>query len=229
MKIKKYLPLSILLVGGVSFFALGGQHVLDFAFLHQQSEFLHAFVTHYYALAVLVYIACYVLLTALSLPIATLATLAGGFMFGAYWGTFYTVIAASIGATLIFMAARYALSDFLARKSAKFLNQLKDGFNANAFSYMLTLRLVPLFPFVVVNIAPALLAVKFKIFVIATFIGIIPGTFVYNLAGASLADIFADNGEFSASAIMTPKVILSLVALGLLSLVPVAYKYWQKK
>ncbi len=224
MQIKKIIPLLILIIGAVTFYFAGGSYYFNFEFLRSQSSFLQEFVTNHYLASMLIFIGAYIFITAFSLPIASLMTLVGGFLFGAYLGTLYTIISATIGAVLIFLAARYALSDWFGQKVEGMLYRLKDGFNQNAFSYMLTLRLIPLFPFWVVNIVPSLLSVSLSVFALSTFIGIIPASFVFNLIGAGLGEIFTNNEAFSLSSVVTPKLLLALCGLGLLALLPVLWK-----
>ena len=228
MKLKKLIPLFVLIVGTGSFFILGGHEVLNFETLRTQSGFLQEFVEAHYIRAVAFYMCAYILITAFSLPMALPMTLFGGFLFGAYSGTFYTTASATIGAVLIFLAARYALSDWFGQKVEGILHRLKDGFNENAFAYLLTLRLIPLFPFWAVNIVPALLSVPLRIFTLSTFIGIIPATFVFTLAGSGLSEVFLSQSEFSLSSVITPKLLLALTGLGILALLPVLWKKFKK-
>ena len=109
-----------------------------------------------------------------------------------------------------------------------FLHRLKDGFNENAFSYLLTLRLIPLFPFWAVNIVPGLLSVPLRTFTLSTFIGIIPATFVFAYLGEGLGDVFMNQEEFSLSSVAEPKLVLALTGLGILALLPVLWKKFKK-
>ena len=151
-------------------------------------------------------------------------TFAGGFLFSFLIRTIYVVAAATLGATGIFLAARSALGPSLRSRAGPWLRGMEEGFNENALSYLLVLRLVPLFPFFVVNLVPAFLGVGLRTFVIGTFIGIIPGTFVFTSVGAGLGSIFDSGDSFSPSAALTPEAIAALIGLAVLSLVPVLYK-----
>ena len=151
-------------------------------------------------------------------------TITGGFLFGQWLGTTYVIFAATIGATILFLAARTALGDVLHAKAGPFLQKMEAGFQENALSYLLVLRLIPAFPFFIVNLVPAFLGVSLRVYVIATFVGIIPGTFVYATVGAGLGSIFDAGGEFSAGSILTPEIITALIGLAILALLPVAYK-----
>ena len=147
-----------------------------------------------------------------------------GFLFGSVLGTAWIVIGATAGAVGIFLAARTALGDALKAKAGPWLAKLEAGFRENALSYLLVLRLVPLFPFFVVNLVPAFLGVGLRVFTLGTAIGIIPGAFVFASVGAGLGSVFDMGGEVTAARALTPEVITALVGLAVLSLVPVVYK-----
>ncbi|MBL8839777.1 MAG: TVP38/TMEM64 family protein, partial [Alphaproteobacteria bacterium] len=152
---------------------------------------------------------------------------AGGFLFGAVMGTGLIVVGATIGATVLFVIARTAFGDVLRRRAGPFVRKMEDGFRANAFWYLLSLRLIPVFPFFAVNLVPALIGIPLATFVAATLIGVIPGTFVFASFGAGLGEVFDRGGEVSIGAILTPGIVAGLVGLGVLSLVPVAVKWWR--
>lgn len=179
---------------------------------------LLAFTDANSAVAVVTYVVLYALQTALSLPGATIFTLAGGFLFGAVLGTLYVNIAATTGATLAFLAARYLLRDWVEKKFGGRLSSIQDGFAKNAFSYLLTLRLIPLFPFFLVNLVSGLTRMTLGTFVAATAIGIIPASFVFANAGRQLGSIN------SLSEIASPRVLGAFALLGLLALMPVVYR-----
>ena len=183
-----------------------------------------AFVAQNALIAALLFMAVYAVATALSLPGGAILSITGGFLFGTLFGTLWVVIGATLGAVGIFLAARTALGDALRAKAGPWLARMEAGFQENAMSYLLVLRLVPLFPFFVVNLVPAFLGVNLRTFTVATFLGIIPGAFVYVSVGAGLGSVFDQGGEVSASSALTPEVITALVGLAVLSLVPVVYK-----
>ena len=135
---------------------------------------IDAFVTEHRVLAVLAYIALYIAAVALSVPGAVFLTVTGGFLFGLAVGASAAVIGATIGATLIFLVARTALGEPLLRRAGPRAAQARQGFRADAFSYLLFLRLVPVFPFCLVNLVPAFAGVRLAPFVAATALGIIP-------------------------------------------------------
>ena len=178
--------------------------------------------------ALLIYMGLYALMVAFSLPGALVATLTGGFLFGTVLGGGATVIAATAGASVLFVAAKSALGDLLRTKAGSAIGRMEEGFRANAFSYLLFLRLVPAFPFVLVNLAPAFLGVRLSTFVAATFIGIIPGTFVFASLGAGLGAVFDRGEKPDLGLIFEPQVILPILALAALSLVPAIYRRLRK-
>jgi uncharacterized membrane protein YdjX (TVP38/TMEM64 family) len=145
-------------------------------------------------------------------------TLAGGLLFGVVWGTILTVVGASLGAALIFLAARSAFAPLLAGRAEGLLGALRVGLERDGFFYLLTLRLVPIFPFWLVNLAPALVGMRFAPYLAATFLGIIPGTAVFAGIGAGLDQVFAIGGVPDLGVIFSPAVLLPLMGLGALSL-----------
>jgi uncharacterized membrane protein YdjX (TVP38/TMEM64 family) len=175
--------------------------------------------------AILAFMAIYIAAVAFSIPGAVWLTIAGGFVFGSIAATFYIVVAATIGATAIFLLARYVLGDIFRAKAGQALKKMEDGFRKNALSYLLVLRLVPLFPFFLVNLVPAFLGVPLRIYVIGTFFGIIPGTFVFATVGAGVGDALAAGaGVDPAAALRQPTVIGALAGLAILALIPIVYK-----
>lgn len=221
---RRLLPLALLAAAIALAFAFGADDYLSFDALRAHREDLLALVARYGVLAGLGYMAVYAGVVALSLPGAIFMTLSGGFMFGAVLGTVYTVIGATVGATVIFLIARTAAGGVLARRAGPAVRRMEQGFREDALSYMLVLRLIPVFPFWLVNLAAAVLDVPPRIYVFATFVGIVPGTFVYCLAGAGLGSVLESGEAFSVRSVLTPTMIAALVGLALLSLLPVAYK-----
>lgn len=206
-------------------FALDLDRYLSFEMLKSQRQTALEWYAQNPLLAVLGFMAIYAIVVALSLPGAVWMTLIGGFLFGTVAATFYVVTAATIGALAIFLIARYALADFFHEKAGAAGRRMEEGFRKNALSYLLFLRLVPLFPFWLVNLVPALLGVPARTFVIGTFLGIIPGTAVFCSVGNGLGAIFDAGGTFEpGKVIRQPEVLVPLLALAVLSLVPVAYK-----
>jgi uncharacterized membrane protein YdjX (TVP38/TMEM64 family) len=234
------LPLIVVvLLAATTYFAVGwGGISLEGLVRHRMA--IGAFVNAHRALAVLVYIALYIAVVALSVPGAVFLTVTGGFLFGLAVGASAAVIGATIGATLIFLIARSALGEPLLRRAGPRAAQLARGFRDDAFSYLLFLRLVPAFPFFLVNLVPAFAGVRLAPFIAATALGVIPAAVVFALAGTGLDSVIAAqqaaNGDclaagrndchmaFDAKDVLTPQLIGALVALGLLALVPVVVK-----
>ena len=221
---RKVLPLAVLGGGLAAFFAFGLDKYLSFDQLRQHRGELMTFVAGMPVKAVLLFMAVYALSTAFSLPGGAVLTLTGGFLFGLWEGTGAVVIGATIGATALFLAARSSIGDVLRAKAGPWLARMEAGFKEDALSYLLVLRLIPAFPFFVVNLVPAFLGVPLRTFVLATLFGIIPGSFVFASIGAGLGSIFDSMQEFSLKGALTPQVITALIGLAVLSLIPVAYK-----
>lgn len=220
----RFLPLVLLAAAIGAFFALGLDQYLTFDALRENRALLDDFVVQQGVIAVALYIAIYAISVALSVPGASILTIAGGLLFGQWFGSVYVVIGATFGAVGIFLIAKTALGDALRRRAGPAMQKMEAGFQENALSYLLVLRLIPLFPFFLVNIVPAFLGVNLRTYVIGTFIGIIPGSFVYATVGAGLGSIFEQNAEFSLKGVLTPEITAALVGLAVLALLPVAYK-----
>jgi len=223
-QVKRLLPLAVLAVGVGAFFALGLDRYVTFEALRDNRQVLMHFVDDYGLLAVALYILIYAASTALSLPGGAVLTVTGGFLFGSWLGTAYVVVGATAGAIAVFLVAKTSLGNVLKAKAGPALKKMEAGFRENALSYLLVLRLIPLFPFFVVNIVPAFLGVSLRTYAIATFLGIIPGAFVFASVGAGLGSIFDNMREFEPAAALTPEVITALVGLSVVSLLPLAYK-----
>ncbi len=242
---KRWLPLAILASLMALGFAMGWHRYLSFKTIGLNYETLKAFISDNFALALAAYMALYIAVVALSAPGGLIMTLAGGLLFGWQVGIPATVISATIGASILFWIARSSFGETLAAKAGPTLEKFRAGFNENALSYLLFLRLVPIFPFVLVNIAPALLGVPFRTYVLGTFLGIIPGTAAFSVTGAGLASVVeAQNQAYQAclatkpanpdsacpytidtSALLTKELIAAFVLLGIVSLIPVALKF----
>ena len=226
--LKRFGPIVILLAGLGAFFAFGLQDYLSFDSLKDNRAWLENWQNENPILSVMTFGLIYIVVVAFSLPGGAVMTIAGGFLFGLFVGTTVTVFAATIGATAVFLAARTALGDALKARAGSAIGRMEDGFRDNALSYMLVLRLVPLFPFFLVNLAPAFLNVPLRTYTTATLIGIIPGTFVYTSVGNGLGAIF-DKGETpDLGIIFDPAILTPLIGLSVLALVPVIYRRFKK-
>lgn len=228
MNLKRVAPLLVLVALVAAAFAFRLDRYLTLEALKDHRALLLVFVESHAFLAAIGFVLTYAAVVALSLPGATIMTLAGGFLFGVPLGATLTVIGATVGATLLFVIARSAFGDLLRQRAGPFLARMAEGFRKDAFSYLLFLRLVPAFPFWAVNLAPALLDMRLAPYVAATALGIIPGTTVYTAFGASLGQVFDAGDDVRLKDVFSPTLIAALVGLGLLSLLPVALRRLRK-
>ncbi len=204
--------------------ALRQSGLADHLSLHALAEHraaLTRLVAENAVLAGLAYLVLYVAVVALSVPGGVFLTLAGGFLFGAVVGRALTVAGAGLGATLVFLLARTVLGENALDRLGAPAQRLAEGIRRNAASYLLVLRLVPLFPFFLVNPVPAFVGVRLRTYVVTTFVGILPGTAVYSLAGAGLGDVLDAGGTFDVRSVMTPRVLGALLGLAALALAAV--------
>ena len=236
----RLIPLAALVAIAALVFAMGWHRALSLETLVRHRAALVSFVDAHLVAALAAFIGLYIAAVALSIPGAVLLTISGGILFGWLVGGFAVIVGATTGATVIFLVARSAFGGHVVRRAGPRLSRIVQGFRADAFSYLLFLRLVPLFPFLLVNLAPALVGVPLQTFIAATALGIIPGTFVFAGVGAGLDSVIRaqeapyraclDAGrtdcrlDFDPGAAATPQLIAALVALGLLALVPVVIK-----
>ena len=207
--------LAVFVAGIVAFFSLGGQRYLSLDTIKSHRDALLAYTEAHYAQAVLIAFAVYLTATAFSVPGGLVLSLATGFVFGRWVGTLIVVCAATIGATILFLAARYIVADAARRRLGALGERVNAGFTRNAFNYMLFLRLVPAFPFFLVNLAPALTTIPLRTYALATFIGIIPGAFVFVNLGETLGHIDSLQG------LLSWQTLGALALLGLFALVPI--------
>jgi uncharacterized membrane protein YdjX (TVP38/TMEM64 family) len=215
---KKIAVAALLAAGIAAFFYFDLRHYLTLDTLKANRDRLLAFTDQHYGAAVALYILCYILVVAFSLPGAAIMTLTGGFLFGTVVGVVYTNVGATAGATLAFLSARYVLHDWVDKTFGARLNTMQEGFRKDAFRYLITLRLIPLIPFFVINLLSGLTRIGVGTFMAATAIGIIPGTLVFAYAGRQLGTLN------SLGDILSPNVLLAFGFLILLSFVPVLYK-----
>lgn len=244
-RLRRWLPLIVIVALSLGAYLSGIHRYLSFQSLLDSREQLRVWVTNHHLATLALFMLTYAAFVALSLPGALLLTLMAGFLFGAVLGGIVTVIAATVGATLIFLAARSSFGEGLRGRAGPWLEKFRKGFQEDATSYLLFLRLVPAFPFWLVNLAPALLGVDARTFVWTTFVGIMPGTFAYAFAGAGLDSIalahktavdacLAAGGTacdmpIRASQLVTREVIFAFAALGLVALVPVLIKHLRRR
>ena len=247
--LKRLWPLLLLFAAGAFVLAMGWQRYLTLEKLAENREVLRAYIDANMLLSLAAFIALYAATVALSLPGGAVLTIAGGLLFGWLLGGVASMVGATLGAVAVFLVAKSALGDVLAARAGPWLSRFREGFQEDAFSYLLFLRLVPIFPFWLVNLAPGLLGVSFATYVVTTILGIIPGTFAYSLAGngldsvieaqqaahqSCLAKMGSDAEELcpfvlEPRALLTPGLIAGFVALGLVALIPIAVKRFRRK
>ena len=219
----KLWPVYLIAAVMIGAWQLGVFQYLSLDTLREQQELLQGFVANNLVLAVAIFIAVYAAATLFMIPGALWITIAGGFLFGLVGGSLATIVGATTGASLLFFAARTSIGSALRERAGPFMTKMEAGFNENPFSYMFALRLLPVVPFPVANIAPALLGAKYSEYAITTAVGIIPGVIAYTWVGSGLGATFAA-GEDPNLASVARNMLPALAALGVVSLIPVAYK-----
>ncbi len=233
---RRLAPLLVIVALVALAWGLGLHRHISFETLVRHNAEIERFIGQHTVAAVAAFIVLYILVVALSLPGGAIMTVIGGLLFGVLVGSMAAAVGALTGATAIFLIARSATGEFLTRRAGPFAAKLAEGFRADAFSYLLFLRLVP-FPFWLVNLAPALFDVRLSTFVAATAIGILPATVTFAAFGAGLESVIAAQKaqyhaclgsgaancriEFDLSHVLTPALLWALVALGVLALIPV--------
>ena len=222
--LRRLWPLLLIIILFFVFYYFKLNHYLSLASLQIHYQQLISWTNNHYVYAVLIFMSVYILCISASFPVALVLTLTGGLLFGVFWGALYVVISATIGSSVLFFIVKFALKDWEAKRTARWVNKMRLGFQHNAFSYLLVLRLMPIFPFWVVNIVPALLGVRAKTFILATFLGIIPASIIYASVGKSLNSLLEMGQTPNLKIIFSPEFVFPLLALALLSLVPLLYK-----
>jgi uncharacterized membrane protein YdjX (TVP38/TMEM64 family) len=241
---RRYLPIGLILFAMVIAYAFGAHTWLSTETFVTNRDMIKRFVSTHQLQASIAYVLVYTSVVALSLPGGLLMTVAGGFLFGWLAGGLMAVIAATIGATLVFLAARSSLGAILIERAGHRLKKVAEGLREDAVSYLLFLRLVPIFPFWLVNLAAALFNIRLRTFIVTSIIGILPGTFAFAIAGAGLDSTIAAQSaayancisdglatcdlRFRPTALLTPEMIAAFVALGIVALIPIAVKRWKK-
>jgi uncharacterized membrane protein YdjX (TVP38/TMEM64 family) len=224
----RLLPFIIAPAGLAAFFLLGLDDYLSFDTFSDYREEVLSWRDQHYALAICVFVLAYALMVTFCIPFGVWMTIAGGFLFGVGFGMALVMAGATAGAISIFLAARYMVGDFLRAKAGLAIRRMEAGFRENAFSYLMVLRLLPVFPFWLVNLVPAFLGVPLRTYAAATFIGIIPGSFVYCGVGNGLGAVI-DAGEIpDLGIVFKAEILLPILGLALLSLTPIACKWFKR-
>jgi uncharacterized membrane protein YdjX (TVP38/TMEM64 family) len=239
--IGKYLPLAILLIVIGAVFATGLHRSLSFETFIQYQARLRAMVAEHRVAMVGSYVLVYVTAVTLSLPASAFLTAIGGYLFGWLLGGAVASMAATLGATSIFLIARTSLGRPLLKRAGSRIQTLAAGFQRRAFSYLLFLRLMPVMPFWLTNLAAAFFGMRLKSYVLATYVGMLPVSFAFAFAGSGLDEVLADHQRahqqclaagrtdciigFSAKSLLTPELMIALGVLGILALAPIAIRY----
>lgn len=246
-RLRQWAPAALLVAAMLLVYLFGWHKHLSFETIGRNYEVMRAFIGAHFVVALALFMLIYIASVALSLPTALILTVSGGLLFGWVAGGIAAVISATLGASILFLVVKISGGEALTRRAGPFVARLKDGFAENALSYMLFLRLVPVFPFFIVNLVPAMLGVPLRTFFIGTLLGIVPGTMAFSLAGSGLGSVIeAQNGAWHAcvakagsaaacpymvdtSALVTRELLAALAALGLVALIPIAFKAWSKR
>jgi uncharacterized membrane protein YdjX (TVP38/TMEM64 family) len=223
---RRLLPLALLLVALAVFLALGGGRYLSWEAVSARYGDLTAFVAAHKVQAALIFVLVYIAVVAMVfVPVASVLTISSGLLFGTLLGGALTVVGATVGATIVFLSSRSAFGNLLTKRAGGALASLRDGFERDAFSYLLALRLTPVVPFWVINLAAGLFGVRLSHFFTATALGIMPATFIFASIGAGAGVALAAGRSVAFSELVQqPQIFLPLVGLGLLSLIPVIVK-----
>lgn len=226
--LRRFGPLALLV--GLFVWALvsGIAGHLSLEELRTRGEGLQAFAREKPLLSALIYVCVYVATVSISLPGALILSLSGGFLFGPIGGGLVAVTGATGGSTVVFLVCRTAFADFLRRWDNPLLLRIERGFEADAFSYLLTLRLIPAFPLLLVNVASGLMAIPIRTFLAASFLGMIPSSFVYAGIGAGLGHVFAQGGPVSLETLFSPRIYVPIIGMGVLAFLPPLWRHWRR-
>src|SRR6185437_17091377 len=238
---RRLLPLAVVVAAAIAVYWVAGPRAISLEALIRHRAEIDAFVGRHAVAAILAYTGIYIVAVSLSVPGATFLTVTSGFLFGVWLGAAASVVGATVGATVIFLVARTAFGEPLLARAGPRLAELARGFRDDAFSYLLFLRLVPAFPFFLVNLVPAFAGVRLGPFIAATALGVIPAAVAFALAGTGLDSVITAQKDtyyqcvasgshscrmaFDAGDVLTPRMVIALVALGLLALAPVVVKH----
>jgi len=226
--LKRFGPLIVIALAVAAVIASGVADHLSLVELKERRDQLQGFVALHPVLSFGLYILIYIAVVSLSLPGALVMTLSGGFLFGPWLGAGAAASGASMGAAVIFLVCRSAVGDSLRGKAGSTIAKIEEGVRRDAFSYILTLRLIPVMPFWLVNLAAGFVDIPLRTFLSATVLGILPGSLVYAGLGSGLGEVFASGQDPNLRVIFEPHVLLPLVGLGLLSLLPVVLRRFRK-
>jgi uncharacterized membrane protein YdjX (TVP38/TMEM64 family) len=224
-------------------YAMGWHRQLTLENLVRHRVVIDGFIGHHYVGALVMFAGIYVAVVSLSIPVALLLSVSAGILFGPVVGPLASIVGATVGAAVVFLLAKTAIGESLVRRAGPLAQKLADGFRANAFSYLLFLRLAPVFPFWLVNLAPALFGIPLGTFLAATALGVTPAAFAFGFAGAGFDSVIAAQEavyqdclasgrsdchlDFNVRDAVTPELLIALGALAILALIPIALKRWR--
>lgn len=226
--LKRFWPIGIIIILMAVIYYTHLSMYFTFDMLKEHDRQIMAFVHRHPFLTPLLFILLYIVCTTLSLPLGLFLGIFSGFLFPQPLCTLYVVFGATVGATLVLLAAKLAVGDFILKKAGPFVKKLESGFKDNAVNYMLFLRFVPVFPFWLVNLVPAFLKIPLRTYIWTTAVGIIPGVFVNTQLGRGLEAILMEGEQLSLSSLFNMKIKIALIALGLVAILPVIIKKLRK-
>jgi uncharacterized membrane protein YdjX (TVP38/TMEM64 family) len=226
--VRRFWPLALLLAAVTAAWASGLAQQISWATLARNQAALSGWVAAHPVTAPALYVAIYAVAVALSVPESAVLTVAAGLLFGTLFGGMLAVAGSTVGAIALFLAVRHHLADAIAARGGRFLDRVRAGLERDGFSYLLAVRLVPAFPFWLVNLSAALSGMRLLPYAAATLIGVLPATFVYASIGAGIGAVLAVGGKPDLAIIFSPRLLGPLVALAALSLLPVAWRRWRR-
>jgi uncharacterized membrane protein YdjX (TVP38/TMEM64 family) len=244
-RLRRFAPLAVIVAAAVLILVMGWHRELSLENLVHHRATLDAFVAEHVLAALASFVAIYIAVVALSIPGAGFLSITSGILFGTLLGGLASILGATVGAVAIFLVARTAFGEHLARRAGPLAARLAEGFREDAFSYLLFLRLVPAFPFFVINLVAALAGLRLAPFVAATALGIVPAAFTFAFVGAGLDSVIAAQEavyrtclaaggtdcrlDFDFKTAFTPQLIAALAALGVVALIPVVVKRFRAR
>ncbi|PVM85717.1 TVP38/TMEM64 family protein [Caulobacter endophyticus] len=221
--LRRFGPLAVLALLLVAALASGVAGKLSLETLQAEGAALQAFAHHHPLQCAVIYVLIYVATVSVSLPGALILSLSAGFLFGPLGG-FLALMGVTGGSTVVYAACRTAFGDFLRRKPGALLTRIEDGFKADAFSYLLTLRLIPAFPLLLVNVASGLMKIRLRTYLLASVLGMAPSSFVYAGIGSGLGHLFAEGDPVTLATLASPRIYMPIIGLGVLALLPPLWK-----
>lgn len=226
--VRRFAPLLALALALLTLWAIGVSHWLNWAMLARNHAWLAGWVALHPVAAPAVYVLLYAAATGLSLPEAAVLTVAGGLLFGTWLGGALAVVGSTTGAVILFAAARSAFAPMMEKRAGRRISRMRAELHHSGFLYLLSIRLVPLFPFWLVNLAAALAGMRLLQYVGATLLGIIPATLVYAAIGNGIGDVLAQGQRPDLSIVFSPGILGPLLALAVLALLPIAWRHWKR-